>query len=141
MTTKEILETMSTLFFGFILHRKFIEEINDLLKHDLRGKEARFFKSLTTQLNHIKTFGRLVHTVDDNEQIKGADGNYFSIHLQQSQFNVRFLIYVDESGEPFFLCAFYERAGKKRTDYSSYTAVAEQRLKELLIQLGGNDNE
>lgn len=112
MTTKEILETMSTLFFGFILHRKFIEEINDLLKHDLRGKEARFFKSLTTQLNHIKTFGRLVHTVDDNEQIKGADGNYFSIHLQQSQFNVRFLIYVDESGEPFF-CALSTKEPEK----------------------------
>lgn len=132
MDTKEIQKTLTRLFANFILHAQFIKEIKDLLKKDLRGKESPFFQSLTTQLNNIKSFGRLVYRVDNNEILKGGDGHYYSIHLENKQFNVRMIVYIRDDGIPYFLCCFYERAGKRRTDYTAYTSVMQQRLEELV---------
>lgn len=88
MNTKDMLAELAELFSSFSFHPLFIQELRSLLKKDLKGKEARFFKILSTQLNNIKTFGRSIYTVDSNEILHGADGHYYSIHLQQSQFNV-----------------------------------------------------
>lgn len=132
MNIKEALEILARLFSGFKLHEQFIKELGGLLKKELKGKEAVFFKCLTTQLNNIKTFGTMVYRVDDNEILKGSDGHYYSIHIAQKQFNVRLLVYIQDDGAPYFLCAFYERSGKSRTDYSLYTEVMQQRLEQLL---------
>lgn len=134
MNTKDMLAELAELFTSFSLHPLFIQELSFLLKKDLKGKEARFFKILSTQLNNIKTFGRSIYTVDSNEILHGADGHYYSIHLQQSQFNVRLLIYIADNDTPYFLCAFNERSGKRKTDYSAYTSVMQERLNYF----GGN---
>lgn len=131
MNTEDMLKTLSELFSSFTFHRLFVKELSDLLKKDLKGKEARFFKILTTQLQNIRTFGRDINKVDNNEQLQNVDGHYYSIHLQQSQFNVRMIVYIFSSGVPYFLCAFNERAGKRRTDYSAYTEVMQRRFKEM----------
>ena len=86
---------------------------------------------MATQLENIRNFGVMVHTVDNNEKIHALDGHFYSIHLQQSQFNVRFLIYIFDNGTAYFLNAFYERSGKKSSDYTHNTKVLNQRLKEL----------
>lgn len=138
MKAKEILAELAKLFSNFIMHERFIKEIKDLLSSKLRGKEAQFFDCLATQLQNIKNFGILVDQTDDNEKIKGYDGHYYSIHLQKSQFNVRLLVYIDDDSVPYFLCAFYEEAGKKATNYSKYTSVIENRYNELI---GGDDDE
>lgn len=128
MNTKNALERLS-LFLGedFLLHPRFLDELSSLIAKELKGKEERFFKILATQLSNIKNFGIMVHTVDSNEQIHGGDGHFFSIHLQQSQFNIRFLIYIRDDGKAFFLCAFYERSNKKATDYTKYTPILSSR--------------
>lgn len=132
MNTKEILGMLTQLFSGFVLHKEFLKEIRNLLSKELKGKENAFFKSLTTQLNNIKTFGRMVYRVDNNEILKGADGHYYSIHIESKQFNIRLLIYIDDNGIPYFLCCFYERAGKRKTDYTAHTKVMKARLAQLL---------
>ena len=137
MNTKDMLATLAKLFDSFSFHPLFIQELSILLKKDLKGKEARFFKMLSAQLENIKNFGRNIYTVDGHEVLQGADGHFYSIHLQQSQFNIRLLIYIDENNIPYFLCAFNERAGKRRTDYTTYTSVMQERLKDL----GGVYNE
>lgn len=137
MNTNEALKTLAELFANFQLHPLFMKEFASLLKKELHGKEGNFFKLLTAQLNNIKTFGVMVYTIDDNERIKGMDGRYYSIHLQQSQFNVRLLVHIDDNGLPRFLCAFYERSGKRQTDYSKYTPVLKQRFEEMR----GDDND
>lgn len=131
MKTKDVLSILLKSFSGYTFHKKFMDELVELLKTDLKGKESVFFKCLTTQLNHIKTFGMLINKVDSHEIIKGLDGHYFSIHLKQSQFNVRFLTHISNNGIPTFLCAFYEREGHKKTSYQNYTPTLEQRFKEL----------
>lgn len=138
MKTKEVLELLSKAFEGFIFHPKFIEELYGLLIRDLKGKEKIFFKCLTTQLHYIKSLGVMVHTADGHEIIHGFDGHYYSIHIQQGQFNIRFLVHITNNGTPTFLCAFHERAGHKRTGYDEYTIILKQRFDELQ---GDEDNE
>lgn len=132
MHTKDVIAMLAQLFSGFIFHKEFLNEMYSLLNKELKGKENSFFKSLTTQLNNIKSFGRMVYRVDNNEVLKGADGHYYSIHIESKQFNVRQLIYIDDNGTPYFLCCFYERAGKRKTDYTVYTKVMRERLAQLL---------
>ena len=73
----------------------------------------------------------MIYNVDSHEQLKGADGHYYSIHLQKNQFNVRFIVHISAMSEISLLCAFYERSGKSSTDYSRYTSVMVQRFNEL----------
>ena len=137
MKTKEALETLIKAFSVYDFHPEFVNELRDLLKTDLRGKEARFFKCLATQLNYIKNLGILVNEADGHEIIHGFDGHYYSIHLQQVQFNIRFLVHIDSKNRPVFLCAFNERAGHRQTSYEKYTNVLTKRFKEQQ----GDDND
>lgn len=131
MNKKDILQLLSNLFSNFYFHPRCIEEIKELLSRELRGKEERFFNVLQTQLSNIQTFGPMIYTVDSHERIKGSSKPYFSIHLQQSQFNIRMLVYISNEFPPLFLCAFFERSGKTVTDYSQKTAVLDARLEDM----------
>lgn len=132
MKTKEILELMAKLFADLKMHPLFLKEIQHLLSKELRGKESNFFKILQTQLHNIEVFGSMIHTVDSNEKLKHSEKIFYSIHLQQSQFNVRFLIYITDDHIPLFLSAFYERSGKKKTDYTTHKEVLESRLNQMI---------
>ena len=129
-------ERISFFIKFFFNPSKFLEELRTLLKTDLKGKESIFFKILTTQLSNIKNFGSKIYTIDSNEILQGADGHYYSIHLQKSQFNVRLIVYINDENIPYFLCAFNERSGKNRTNYSTYTTVMKERINYFL----GDDN-
>lgn len=132
MNTKELLKILSEQFSEYVCHISFLEELYSILRKDLSGKEKQLFKQLTTQLENIRKMGRMVHMADHNERLKGKGSRYYSIHLSSSQYNVRLLIYIDSTGTPYFLSAFYERAGKSRTDYSRHISVLDKRLKQLL---------
>lgn len=137
MNTKEALQLLISYLGSLTMHPQFLKELQNLLKKELKGKENRFFKLLVTQLKNIQDFGVMVHTVDSNEKIHGLDGHFYSIHFTQSQFNIRFLIHISDDNVVSFLSAFYERGGKKATDYSQYTSVLLSRLKDM----EGNYNE
>lgn len=132
MNTKELLDSLSEQFSGYTCHISFLEELYNILRKDLSGKEKQLFKQLTAQLENIRIMGRMVHMADRNERLKGSGSRYYSIHLSSAQYNVRLLIYIDGAGTPYFLCAFYERAGKSKTDYSRHIATLDKRLKQLL---------
>lgn len=138
MNTKEALKQLAQILGSFSVHNQFIKELSGLLKKELKGKEVTFFTILTTQLNNLSSFGSMIHTVDGHEKLKGSDGHYYSIHLQNKQFNVRLIVYISDANEISLLCAFYERAGKSTTDYTRYTRIMEQRRYELK---GDNTNE
>lgn len=131
MNTQEALQILLSYLENFEVHPLFLKELSSILKSELKGKEKKFFKLLITQLKNIQDFGVMVHTVDSNEKIHGLDGHFYSIHFTQSQFNVRFIIYIPDNKPAYFLTAFYERAGKRATDYSKNTKVLLSRLKEM----------
>lgn len=41
-------------------------------------------------------------------------------------------VHISMDGKPYFLSVFHERSGKKRTDYSGYITVLDNRLRQLL---------
>lgn len=131
MNTNDALKLLSNLLGDFKIHPLFLEEFSKLLKKDLKGKEKQFFKLLTTQLNNIRTFGVMVYTVDHNEKLKGVDGHFYSVHLQSSAFNVRILAHISDTGDCSLLSVFYERNGKKATDYTQYTDLLLNRFEEM----------
>ncbi|MCD8222713.1 MAG: hypothetical protein LUD07_11155 [Clostridiales bacterium] len=130
MNKKEAFESLRKFLADYSFHPLFLEELKSLLNKELKGKERVFFKCLATQLNYIKLFGVMVHTTDGHEKIHGFDSHYYSIHLEHSQFNVRFLVHIDDKSTPTFLCAFYERSGHRTTSYEKYTSVLKTRYNE-----------
>lgn len=119
--------------YTFDLHPRFFKELSDLLAKDLKGKEERFFKLLIAQLKNMQTFGVMVHNVDSNEKLQVRDSHFYSIHLKQSQFNVRLLVHISDAGKCTLLCAFNERSGKKSTDYTNYIPVLQKRLNDMEV--------
>lgn len=138
MNTQEILKILAEYFSGFIFHESFLKELYDILRKNVSGKEKQLFKQLATQLANIRNMGRMVYMADDNERLLGGNGHYYSIHLTSSQYNIRLLICIVGQDTPYFLCAFYERAGKSRTSYGRYIPVLDRRFSQLL---GDDDDE
>lgn len=76
-------------------------------------------------------FQVLLKNATGNEIIKNQDRDYYSLHLSGKNFNFRLLMAFDEKDTPKFLVAFYERAGKKKTDYTQYKKVLDSRFEEV----------
>lgn len=132
MNTKDALAALLILFQSFIVHNRCISEFKSLLKKELKGKESSFFQVLMVQLKHLADFGPLISTVDDHEKLKYSDCDIYSIHLSGYQFNVRLLVSFDINTRPYLLLAFYERSGKRKTDYTGQAKTAHSRFNELL---------
>lgn len=115
---------------GFRFHKYFIEEFKVLLAK-ASGHEKEIFILLVKQLNFVAVLGRQVHKSDGNEIIKYQRKTYYSLHLCGKNFNIRLLMTFDEKGNPLFLAAFYERAGKQATNYTEYTSVLDKRYEEM----------
>lgn len=123
-----------------IIHPDFLKDIKDLLKKDLKGSESEFFQQMVTQLDNIKQSGKNVHMIDGNEILRGvgndAEGhpwNLYSIHLSSDKYNIRFIVKFDERSLPYLLHAFYERTGKRKTDYTVPKKISKERFLELNI--------
>lgn len=123
---------------GFIFHEKFLEEIRDLLKN-APGSEKEIFALLIKQFTFIKELSTDVHKADSNEIIKYQERDYYSLHLSAKNFNIRLLMTFMEEKSPAFLVAFYERSGKKSSDYSRWKEVLTGRYNEIMER--GLENE
>lgn len=115
---------------GYVFHPKFMYEFQVLLKN-ATGNKKEIFTLLVKQLNFLKELGTNICKADSNEIIKNQDRDYYSLHLSGKNFNFRLLMAFDEKDTPKFLVAFYERAGKKKTDYTQYKKVLDSRFEEV----------
>lgn len=130
MNTRDAIHQLLIYLEDFQVHPRFIKELSALLKKEFKGKEQKFFTLLITQLKNIQEFGSMIYMIDSNEKLFKNKEIFYSIHLQQAQFNVRLLIHISDTNAQL-LAAFYERSGKKSTDYTQYIEVLEHRLDEL----------
>lgn len=119
---------------GFVFHREFINEMKEILSDNLSGHENELFKLLVKQFAYVNTIGSRVDEADSNEKLchTGFETDCYSLHLQNKTFNIRVLMMFSPDNVPLFLSVFYERAGKKTSDYSLRVGVAMKRYKELL---------
>lgn len=128
MNKDEAIKLLEEYLGDFKIHPLFFKELATLLQKDLKGKEKQFFDTLIKQLGYLASYGVAIANIDSHERLKEKGRDFFSIHLQRKQFNVRFLVYIDNSGKSFLLSAFNERAGKKVSDYSQKIPILQECL-------------
>ncbi|GFI60907.1 hypothetical protein IMSAG049_00056 [Clostridiales bacterium] len=107
-----------------------MKEFKELL-HNASGNEKEIFSLLIKQLNFVKMFKNQVYKADGNEIIKYLEDEYYSLHLSGKNFNFRLLMTFDEKNNPIFLAAFYERQGKRASDYTQWKEVLAKRYREM----------
>lgn len=117
----------------FHYHELFIRELSNLLDDELSGHKREFVLMLTRQLRFIDTLRSRVNRADDNEILKHTQRRFYSIHLKQKFFNIRLIIFITaDDSAVYFLSAFYERSGKRKTSYREYEPTLETRLHDLV---------
>jgi mRNA-degrading endonuclease RelE of RelBE toxin-antitoxin system len=115
---------------GFRFHPSFMEDFKQLL-YDASGHEKEIFALLIKQFHYVKTLGKQVYQADGNEIIKYLEKEYYSLHLSGKNLNLRLLMTFDAENNPVFLAAFYERGGKKSSDYTSWKKVLNNRYSQM----------
>jgi hypothetical protein len=132
MNDYEAFLELSEILGLFLVHPKCLDEFAELIKKDLKGKEAAFFRLLRVQLGYIVEFRHDINRVDSHERLKHSGTSLYSIHLRQSQFNIRLIIAFAPDNTPALLTTFFERSGKRKTDYSERIQLADARFKEIM---------
>lgn len=130
MNKDQLYKLLSELLSEFHCSTEFLDELASILKNS--GVEVKFIAVLFTRLNKLKEYGL---TVINNcprqfEKLKNTNDLY-SMHINTGNLNVR-ILFVFIFDTPVLLAAFYERQGKKRTDYSAYIPIAESRRLKII---------
>ena len=120
-------------------------EVSDTLVSELvkivaeTGNELSVFKIFIQRLSFLQSLGALAVRHKEFESI--GDG-LFSMHLAGTDFNIRILYSFLPNRQPVLLLAFYERGGKRKTDYTPYKDPALSRLKQIkeeFYHVSGNE--
>lgn len=127
MNKDNVLELLLALLGNVIYSTRLVPEIVDIIAKN--GQELNFAKTLAIRLRMLSMLGVQATQAKTFEPIK--DGIY-SMHLDNKIYNIRILYAFLPSQQPALLLAFYERGGKRKTDYSPYIEPAKARLEELI---------
>lgn len=109
----------------FVIHPDLIKDIMKTIKNS--GKESRVFTTLIARLEFLAEHKQEASIHKEFEPI--GDG-FYSMHIAVSDTNLR-IIYAFQDPETVLLLAFFERAGKRKTDYTGKKQIAQQRMKQL----------
>lgn len=110
----------------FSYHSLFLGELLEIIAGS--GYERKFFKLLVTRLRMLSVMG--INAVQ-LEEFENLGNGLYSMHFAQKDFNIRFLYSFMPNGQPVLLLPFFERAGKKMTDYTPHIDPALSRLMEM----------
>lgn len=118
---------------NFYFHSQFVKDLGDILSQNVSGHEKRLFQLLIKQLEYVKNMGVRVNEADSNEILSHTQTGriYYSLHLTDKVLNIRLLMTFFGENEPVFLAAFFERAGKRKSDYSKWIPIMERRRKQM----------
>lgn len=87
---------------------------------------------MVKQFAYIRELKLQIHAANGNEVLKyKSEQLFFSLHLSAKNFNIRFIMTFHNNQQPVLLVAFYERAGKTKTDYSQYENIVKTRYAEI----------
>lgn len=126
MNKENVLLYLQSLFADIEVHDEFTPELLALIAGS--GIEQRFFQIIIMQLKLLLDLGASTVQCKNFESLGGG---IFSMKQKITSANIRILYAFLSNRQPVLLCAFYERAGKSKTDYSRYIAVASERLKQF----------
>lgn len=125
MNKEEALNQLAELLSGFTIHHKACAEILSYIQGS--GAETSVFSVLAQRLTFLKD---QKHQATKHKEFELLKGGIYSMHIATSSINLR-ILYAFRNSDIVLLCAFFEREGKKRTDYTSRIPEAQARLAEL----------
>lgn len=113
---------------NIIIHPKFEDEFLSLIIKT--GEEELIIEILKRLLMVMKSYGNNMYEHKKIEKLKKCK-NISSLHIDTKNNNLRVLFSRLHTGE-ILLHTFYERQGKKRTEYQSHIPEALSRLTEYI---------
>lgn len=127
MNRKNILTELKELLSVIDLHKSLVDEIIDIIAKS--GNELQIFKQFKKLLRILLDLD--VNAIQHSE-FERLNEILYSMHIDGKGYNLRILYAFLPNGSPTLLLCFYEREGKRITDYTTYLAPAEARFKERL---------
>lgn len=124
MNNAQILGFLNDYLRGFTFHPQLVEELLSLICGS--GFEKRFFRDLVQKLTILRALGV---NATQHEEFESIGKRLYSMHMNGAGFNIRILYSFLPDRQPVLLLAFYERAGKNKTDYSGYLEPALSRMR------------
>ncbi|WP_283608321.1 hypothetical protein [Faecalispora anaeroviscerum] len=125
----ERLTNLFNCFANVYVHKECVQEILELTNRT--GMESRFLKKLKEYLVRLKNDGPNAIGQNGLENLGGNDcANMYSMHFESSNYNLRIIFSITDDGT-LLLHTFYEKSGKKVTEYSSHLPVAQKRLQQM----------
>lgn len=126
MNKDEVLLYLRNYFASIDVSDELIPELLSLIAET--GVEASVFRILLQRLQLLLSLGVTATRHKEFEPIKNG---LYSMHLAGKNFNIRILYSFLSNRNPVLLLAFYEREGKRKTDYTPYIAPALARLQQF----------
>lgn len=126
MNRDSILSYLEEYLGTFRCHANLFGDIVDIIARS--GYERSFFALLIVQLRILAAQGRNAILFPGFERLKHAEGELYSMHLDGRDFNLRILYSFLPDHTPVLLTTFFERAGKRTSDYTPYIPAAKERL-------------
>lgn len=126
MNRDSILSYLEEYLGTFRCHASLFGDIVDIIARS--GYERSFFALLIVQLRILAAQGQNAIQFPGFERLKHADGELYSMHLDGRDFNLRILYSFLPDHTPVLLTTFFERAGKRTSDYTPYIPAAKERL-------------
>lgn len=124
MNKATIIQYFQNFFSDYCVCEEMIFELLEIIAGS--GIEKNFFKDLSMKLQMLLQLGaRAV----EHKEFEAIDGGIFSMHLDGRGFNIRILYSFMPDRRPVLLLAFYERGGKRKTDYTPHISPAKERFR------------
>lgn len=134
MNERNLIIRLQQIFAEFsamlVLCSEFIEELLQILSKS--GQELQFLTALKKYLLKLKENGEAA-IGGKGASMEHLSGNapLCSMRFPFSGSNIR-IIFAFIDGKVYLLCALYERAGHRNTEYGAYLPAAAERLQSLL---------
>jgi hypothetical protein len=125
MNIRDLLEFLQILD-SYVKHTRLDSDLTDIIVGS--GYELKFFTLLVVRLKFLYEQG--IDAIK-HQEFEALGNGLFSMHLSGKGFNVRILYAFLPDRRPALLLGFHERAGKRKTDYTSYLEPAKQRLLDI----------
>ena len=125
MNKDEALHLFFNLFEGIDATDEMTTAFFDIISKT--GHEEDIFRMLVLRLKILSDLGI---NATRHKEFENIGNGLFSMHLAGNGFNIRILYALQSNQQPVFLLTFYERGGKRRTDYSAQIPKALELLKK-----------
>lgn len=120
-----LLELLSPFGDTIWVHDLVVKELMSILRNS--GSERKVFNLLAARLNLLQYFWERACELREFEPLGGG---IYSMHIDTANMNLR-ILYAFCDSKVYLLHAFFEREGKKRTDYTGKIELAQKRLNEM----------